>query len=179
MIDPEGKGISRTAIIGYEQGSTKPGLREIKLLCEVLRVSPNWLIYGTDAAAKATLASGDLLSRGDRVRDVFVTALALMALKGHERDALQALVLSLAGRQLGDMRLSALLAFTFGFRNAFEAYLRDACPEVTTDMTIEELAEVLSQSGVTTNAGNRFRLDDEGEVLNPESAVYPDPKKKS
>lgn len=41
-------GISRSVIFGYENGRTKPGAREIRLLCDALKVSPNRLIYGSD-----------------------------------------------------------------------------------------------------------------------------------
>jgi transcriptional regulator with XRE-family HTH domain len=41
-------GISRTALIGYEVGRTNPGEREIRKLCDVLRVTPNQLLYGTE-----------------------------------------------------------------------------------------------------------------------------------
>src|ERR1051325_9148489 len=41
-------GISRTVLIGYETGRTNPGEREIKKLCDALRVTPNQLLYGTE-----------------------------------------------------------------------------------------------------------------------------------
>lgn len=41
-------GISRSVLFGYENGRTKPGAREIRLLCDALKVSPNRLIYGSD-----------------------------------------------------------------------------------------------------------------------------------
>lgn len=177
MIDPEKRGISRTAIIGYEQGTSKPGLREIKLLCEVLRISPNWLIYGTDTASVASQPSMELLSTSHvaPLESVMRTALALAALKGHERDALQSLVLSLAGRQLGDIRLSALLTCSWMLRDAFLTALKNFLPDVELSSSLEELAEELSQ-GHRSNAGNRFKFDEEGEVLNEAQALYPDPK---
>lgn len=39
-------GISKTVLHGYERGRTKPGAREIRLLCIALNVSPNRLILG-------------------------------------------------------------------------------------------------------------------------------------
>lgn len=179
MVDPEKKGISRTAIIAYEQGTTRPGLREIKLLCEVLRITPSWLIYGTDSASAAGQPSMELFSLG-RERDldgVLRTSLALMALKGHEREAIQSLVLSLAGRQLGDMRLSALVSADWMFRDAFIAALRNYAPEFDESKSLEEIAEEISAEGAT-NIGNRFRLDEEGEILNKEAALYSDPKER-
>lgn len=41
-------GISKTVLHGYERGRTKPGAREIRLLCAALQISPNRLLFGTD-----------------------------------------------------------------------------------------------------------------------------------
>lgn len=41
-------GLSKTVLHGYERGRTKPGAREIRLLSNALRTSPNWLIFGSD-----------------------------------------------------------------------------------------------------------------------------------
>jgi transcriptional regulator with XRE-family HTH domain len=176
-IDPDMKGISRTAIIGYEQGTSKPGLREIKLLCEILLISPNWLIYGTESAAVVSQPSMELLkpSTYREVDRLLRTAFALMALKGHERDALQSLVLSLAGRQLGDSRLSGLLSSSWMMRDAFFDALTVYGPEINLDNTLEEIAESLSR-GCRTNQGTRFKFDENGEILNETIGIYSDPK---
>jgi transcriptional regulator with XRE-family HTH domain len=179
MIDPDKKGISRTAIVGYEQDTSKPGLREIRLLCEVLRISPNWLIYGSESAAVASLPSMELLSNSpsNQLVDVMSTALAMTALKGHERDAVQSLVLSLAGRQLGDMGLSSLMTTSWLLKSAFISALKEYVPEINESMTLEEIAKLIAENGMISNAGNRFRLGEEGQVINPEQSVYPDPAK--
>lgn len=177
MADPEGRGISRTAIIAYEQGTSKPGIRELRLLCEVLHVTPNWLIYGTDSAGRAALPSLELLNSEPALRDVFKLSLALLALKGHERDSLLTLALSLAGRQLGDSRLSSVMTWGLLLADAFAATLRAEIPELPEGATFEDLADWLADQGMITNAGNRFRHTDDGGVLNPEVAVYPEPSK--
>lgn len=41
-------GISRSVLFGYENGRTRPGAKEIRLLCDALKVTPNRLIYGSD-----------------------------------------------------------------------------------------------------------------------------------
>lgn len=41
-------GISKTVLHGYERARTKPGAREIRLLCAALKVSPNRLLFGAD-----------------------------------------------------------------------------------------------------------------------------------
>jgi transcriptional regulator with XRE-family HTH domain len=48
LADKEGTGISRNVIAFIEQGRTQPGPKEIRLLCEALRITPNRLIYGED-----------------------------------------------------------------------------------------------------------------------------------
>lgn len=180
-VDPQEKGVSRTAIIGYEQGATKPSTRELRLLCEVLHVTPNKLIYGTDSAGKAALPSLEFFNRNESsgLRDVLTLSLALLALKGHERDSLLTLVLSLAGRQLGDKKLSSLLSWEYLLKEPFFEVLTRDFPEEIKAMSLEQMAEYLADQGMVTNQGNRFRMDpDEGEILNPEAAVYPDPPDK-
>ncbi|MDF0379364.1 helix-turn-helix transcriptional regulator [Methylophilus sp. YYY-1] len=41
-------GLSRMVISKYESGQNKPGTRELRLLCDALKISPNHLIYGTE-----------------------------------------------------------------------------------------------------------------------------------
>lgn len=41
-------GLSRTALHQYESGKTKPGAREILKLCEILEISPNRLLTGSE-----------------------------------------------------------------------------------------------------------------------------------
>lgn len=45
-------GISRSVLSGYETGRTKPGAKEIKLLCEALSVNPNRLLFGSEEPFK-------------------------------------------------------------------------------------------------------------------------------
>lgn len=48
LADKDGKGLSRGVLSLYELGINRPGPKEIRLLCEVLRVTPSYLIYGND-----------------------------------------------------------------------------------------------------------------------------------
>lgn len=48
-LDSEEKGISRAVLSLYESGTNRPAPREIRLLCEALSITPNYLIYGDDA----------------------------------------------------------------------------------------------------------------------------------
>lgn len=45
-IDPEGRGLSRPSIVGYEQGKNLPDARGIRLLATALDVTPSWLVVG-------------------------------------------------------------------------------------------------------------------------------------
>lgn len=47
-LDSDEKGISRAVISLYEKGTNRPSPRELRLLCEALQLTPNYLIYGTD-----------------------------------------------------------------------------------------------------------------------------------
>lgn len=46
QIDPEGRGLSRPSIVGYEQGKNLPDARGIRLLAMALDTTPSWLILG-------------------------------------------------------------------------------------------------------------------------------------
>ncbi|MDX8386122.1 MAG: helix-turn-helix transcriptional regulator [Gallionella sp.] len=43
-IDPEGRGLSRPSIVGYEQGKNLPDARGLRLLATALEVTPSWLV---------------------------------------------------------------------------------------------------------------------------------------
>jgi transcriptional regulator with XRE-family HTH domain len=47
-FDPEKQGISRLALSRYEAGKFVPGARELRILCDALGISPNWLLLGKD-----------------------------------------------------------------------------------------------------------------------------------
>lgn len=47
-LDAEEKGISRAVISLYEKGKNRPSPREMRLLCEALKITPNYLIYGDE-----------------------------------------------------------------------------------------------------------------------------------
>lgn len=172
MVDQAGKGVARTVLVGYESGNFRPGAREIRLLCQALSVTPNWVVMGDEMASDQ--ASLELVRRRDW-RAAVRLAMAISILKTHERSAFQSLVLSLAGRQLGDMGLSSLLTTAAMVANATEPELRKYFGEAV-DGTLEDL--VLScAEGMTTNVGNKLLLDEEeGDVIGGEW-LYPDPGK--
>lgn len=52
-------GVSVPTIYRYEKGDRLPGAREIRLLCQALRVSPNWLVLG-DAIEREVKADTEI-----------------------------------------------------------------------------------------------------------------------
>lgn len=172
IVDPAGKGVARTVLVGYESGNFRPGAREIRLICQALSVTPNWLILGNEVASGQ--ASMEMVRRRDWNAAVRL-AMAISVLKSHERGAFQSLVLSMAGRQLGDMKLSALLTVGSMIAQATEPELKNYLGEEM-DGSLEELM-VRCAEGFSTNAGNKLLLDEEeGDVIGGEW-LYQDPDK--
>jgi len=46
-------GISRPVLLGYEAGRTRPGSREIRLIAQALKVTPNRLLFGNEEPFEA------------------------------------------------------------------------------------------------------------------------------
>lgn len=177
--DPEGKGISRTALIGYEAGTSRPGARELRILCQTLVVSPNKLLFGTETPARtAHPALEGLDTHKPTIRQAVELAFVLAALKGHERDAIASIALSLAGRQLGDVRLSGLrltaVAVAGDIERAMLAQLPDGADPAS--MTLEQIAEAVSM-GSGANLGTNLQFDDDLDVVGV--PLYPDPRSKA
>lgn len=86
-------GISRTALHDYESGRTKPGSRELGLLCEAMRVTPNWLLFGTEEPFKERRGLKSLL----KLRS------------GPAMVAASSLILPIAVGSFGEEELEALL----------------------------------------------------------------------
>lgn len=176
MADPAEKGISRTALVGYENGSSRPGLREIRLLCEVLQVTPSWIVYGSDSPFQTTVPSLAMVRTAYPLRDAIKLGFAIAALKGHERDALSSLVLSIAGRQLGDIRLSGLLTFVGLVGDEIDPIVKKWLPEGADPKSVEEVMDLLSE-GFRSNLGTNLRLDEDGDLNATKGEwVYPDQK---
>jgi transcriptional regulator with XRE-family HTH domain len=168
LIDPNEEGISRTVLVGYESGKTKPGAREIRLLAEVLRVTPNWLLYGAEKPFHATLPSMEYLQGDDEFEKALRLSLALFLLKPHERELIGSLMLSLAGRELGDIRLSGLMMLARTLSKEWSEKIKAEMQASTIEEAIRESAE----SGAT-NWGTGLKFD-EGEIVGGE-IIYPGP----
>jgi transcriptional regulator with XRE-family HTH domain len=173
--DAEGKGISRTALIGYEAGTSRPGTRELRILCTTLAVSPNRLLFGTEAplqtAHVALEGLGEAAGRG--LRQAIELAFVLAALRGHERDALMSLALSFAGRQLGDVRLAGLRALAHLTEPKIAAAILPDVASGAPGEALEDIVERLSQ-GQGANIGTNLRFEDDGETPIG-TPLYPEP----
>ena len=173
MVDGTGKGVARTVLVGYEAGTFRPGAREIRLICQALSITPNWLILGAEVAS--TQASMETVRSRDWTAAVRL-AMAISILKTHERAAFQSLVLSMAGRQLGDMKLSALLTTGSMIARATLPELAAFFGEDLGDEQLETLVQRCAE-GLATNMGNKLQLDEEGGDVVGGEWLYPEPGK--
>lgn len=171
IVDPKHEGISRTVIIGYEAGTYKPGAREIRILCEALGVSPNWLLYRSESPVRTTQPSLLFMERGDDMDASIQLAMAILLLKPNERSLLQGLVLSLAGGKVGDLRLSSVLLTSTLIAETVRSALEEKWG-LKPGMAASEWVSTLEDQ-FATNAGNRLKFDEEGNVVGGQY-LYPD-----
>jgi len=177
--DPEEKGVSRTALIGYEAGTSRPGTRELRILCETLHVTPNQLIYGSENPFQTShVAMEGLRNKRRAVSASLEVAFVVMALKDHERDALLSLALSLGGHTLGDERLAGLralgLLITVDLVQKIRENFQGLTEEDFQSLSIGDLAQKMSRE-MAMNIGTKFKFDQDGDIVGGEQ-VYPDPE---
>lgn len=109
-LDAEEKGISRAVISLYEAGTNRPSPREIRLLCESLRVTPNYLIYGDDNPF-------DALNDYER--------LGTLSRKDPEGFAWMAYVMSIIHHNHYDAVMKLVLDLARGFNTGFDQGLQE------------------------------------------------------
>ena len=64
MVDPIGQGIAQPTIVRYEKGEVLPGAREIRVICNALDVSADWLLFGKERVGVIDMGMAlDALSR--------------------------------------------------------------------------------------------------------------------
>lgn len=179
LADPDGQGISRAVLSLYETGVNKPGAREIKLLCEALKVTPNWLLYGSDSPAKTLQASLEFL-RGSELKLSARLAFAMLALDPEDRDSLSALMFSLLNKKLGDIQLSSLMMMASFMEEALLAKIIELVGEENRDKPIREVLELFvteAARGFYTNLGNLRPATPEDEMSDFDSDHPPPPRK--
>lgn len=176
MVDAEGLGVSRAALSLYETGTNKPGAREITLLCEVLKVSPNWLLYGSESPAK-TLQPTTIFMVGDDLAISTRLAFAMLALNPTERDSLASLVFSMLTGKLGDTQLSMLMTMANMMRDGINAQLLDTIGEDSAHLPllqqIDKFIAVLTEGGESNYGTLRPSLTND-ELL--EGTAFPPPR---
>lgn len=60
--DPQSQGITRTTLLRYESGVVLPGARELRILCDALGVSADWLLLGVGAMSQKGLSMEEMLN---------------------------------------------------------------------------------------------------------------------
>lgn len=176
MVDADRLGISRAALSLYERGINKPGAREITLLCEVLHVSPNWLLYGSESPAK-TLQPTTIFLVGDDLAISTRLAFAMLALNPSDRDSLANLVFSMLTGKLGDMRLSMLMTMSNMMRDSINKEMLEAVGKDSANLPLPQLIDKFIEAmteGGETNYGNLRRALTEEEMY--EGTKYPPPR---
>lgn len=97
-------GISRTVLQGYEAGRFVPGAMELKKLCNVLKVTPNRILFGEEnpLESKPLLASfvGDVTKASSTAK----LAIVLQALSSEELSSLLSLVESIVIARVGGVK---------------------------------------------------------------------------
>lgn len=157
-------GLSLSTIKAYETGRNMPGARELRELCQTLQISPNKLLFGTEAPFKDQ-SLADLLvdsaTESEHVALSHFTALASL-LASDERRALITLARSLALARHGEAKVKETLKaadLMTGMGRAFGQLTRDSLirQEPFTDEAISAATGKLEEF-----------LDDQGHKPTPE-----------
>lgn len=148
-------GVSLSAIKSYESGRNLPGARELRELCQALEISPNKLLFGSEAPFKERSYANLLLdAEGEdehvsRARSTIL--LGLMA--SDERNAVLTLLRSLAIARHGEAKVKeALIAADLfaGMGREFARMTRDSVIKkepVDTSDTGQKLEEFMVRQG--------------------------------
>lgn len=171
--DLDGIGISRAVLSLYERGVNKPGSREITLLCDSLKISPNWLLLGSESAAR-NLQPSLIFLQGDDIHVSSRLAVGFLSLNKIEREALGSLILSMLTKQLGDSRLSSLMHVANSLADSLYANIISETKMESSNMSIESLIDYFvnqSTEAVYTTYGNFNPIiaDEDIDNFNPEN----------
>lgn len=179
LHDPEGIGISRAVLSLYETGVNKPGAREIRILCETLKVTPNWLLYGVESPGKTIQPAFDFLRGSELVVSVRL-AHAMLVLDPAERDAFASLLFSLLTRKLGDVGLSSLMGIASMTADELLKKVYEVVGDEAKDMPLREVLDKFAgtySTGVYTNWGNLRPAIPEDQMDDFDPSALPPPRK--
>lgn len=94
-------GISRTVLFGYEAGRTRPGAREIRLIAEALKVSPNRLLFGREEPFEVRKGISPLVGLASSnpvaavAASIFLLPIAAAVLREEEKVAFMSLLMAM------------------------------------------------------------------------------------
>lgn len=101
--------ISKSSIARYESGDRQPPAKELRQLCDVLEVSPNFLLYGDDQLEFGSRLTSVRELNIKTNRQFFAAAnLLLVTLSRSDREALLQLLFSLVSAKLKPKKLERL-----------------------------------------------------------------------
>lgn len=155
MLDSDGVGISRATLSLYETGTNKPGAREILLLCEVLSVSPNWLLFGSESPARA-LQPTTLFLAGDDLDISVRLALATLALNQTDRDSIANIVFSMLTSKLGDVKLAALMMMSHVMKEGLLAEVLRIVGEGSESLPLDQLLQKFVEESTNGEHGTNW-----------------------
>lgn len=150
LHDSDGMGVSRAVLSLYERGVNKPGARELRILCEVLKITPNWLIFGAENPSKALRASSDFLLANEITLSVRL-AYAMLALEPADRESIANLVFSLINKKLSDVQLSSLMMMANFLAKHLNQEIIDVVGDDAKDLPIIEIIDKF-----VAHMGNEF-----------------------
>jgi transcriptional regulator with XRE-family HTH domain len=175
--DPEKVGISRAVLSLYETGVNKPGARELRILCETLKVTPNWLLYGSDSPIKTIQPSLEFLHGNDLMVSVEL-AYAMLALEPEEKEAFASLLFSLLSKKLGDIELSMLMTMARIQADSLLKGILETVGEDAKDLPLKEVIQkfiAINSEGGFSNFGNLRPAMPEDQLS--DGATIPPPRK--
>lgn len=155
VLDADGVGISRATLSLYETGTNKPGAREILLLCEVLSISPNWLLFGSESPARA-IQPTTLFLAGNDLDISSRLAIALLALNPADRDSIANIIFSMLTSKLGDVKLAAMIMMSHLIKDGLQAEIVSVVGNDAKGLPLDQLIDKFiekSTAGHGTNWG--------------------------
>ncbi len=94
-------GISRTVLQGYEAGRFVPGAMELKKLCQVLKVTPNRILFGDEKPLERKPLLASFIGDVSKASGTAKLAIALQVLSSEELSSLLSLVESIVIARVG------------------------------------------------------------------------------
>lgn len=134
--------ISRTVIQGYESGKYKPGTRELKLLCEALRITPNRLIFGTETPFEDKGKLAKLVGDEKSTYQTITLTILFQMLTAVEKEAFINLMQSILEGRVGKAKIDETLAAVDAMAGAMEDKAEGIGAAVDTVFPEEELEKI-------------------------------------